>query len=466
MPVTPIGALFAALAAAAVFASLRGGYAMGAAVLGAAIPLSASAAAVFGFAGGASLLVATLAAAGFVAAAALGFLREALSGRATPPSQAGVVAVGALIGFALVALAGAWALPRIFAGATLVFPLDRTAIGVTGGALKLPLLPLAPRAGGVTQSAYLLSSTALFIAVLWAAARDRRVIGALLWAATASQALFAGLDAAGWSGMELVRTAAYQIAPAQAFAGFTRLVGGATEPSQFGLVAAALAAWHLWRWRETTRARHGLAAALMVGLTFGSLSTTAFAALGFAGLWFAAGALRRPRGFGFAAGLSFVACGLVALGGWAALGPQSAAIGGALDAMFADKLVSESGVERAAWARQAMTNFWQTLGLGAGLGAAKASGWLTALLGQTGLPGAALMAAFLIAVFAGPTADPAARAAALTVFAGALLSEARVDLGYLFFALAGATLAARRPAPAALPNAHPFTIGHRNPAYA
>ena len=69
MPVTPIGALFAALAAAAVFASLRGGYAMGAAVLGAAIPLSASAAAVFGFAGGASLLVATLAAAGFVAAA-------------------------------------------------------------------------------------------------------------------------------------------------------------------------------------------------------------------------------------------------------------------------------------------------------------------------------------------------------------------------------------------------------------
>ena len=83
------------------------------------------------------------------------------------------------------------------------------------------------------------------------------------------------------------------------------------------------------------------------------------------------------------------------------------------------------------------------MGLGAGLGSAKASGWLTALLGQTGIPGAALMALFLLAVFTGGCGDRPARAAALTGLFGAALSEARVDLGYLFFLLAAGVAAAR-----------------------
>ena len=456
MAITGIGALFAALSIAAVLASLsRAGLRPAAAVLGAAIPMSASAAAVLGWAGGASILVATLAAGAFAAAAGIGALCEGLAGR---PLRAPGAAL-ALIGFTALAVAGAFILPRIFEGATQVFPLDRTAVGVTGGALKLPLLPLAPRASAVTQSAYLISSCAVFLAALWVAKRDRSVVGAALWAATVSQIIFAGLDAFGWPGMEAVRTAAYQIAPAQGLAGFTRLTGAATEPSQFGLVSAALAAWHLWRWRESGMLRNGMAAAAMAALVAGSLSTTALIALGFAALWFAGGVFARPKGPGFAASFCLIAAGLTALGGWAWLGPEAEAIRAAADAMFADKLASESGVERLAWARQAMANFEDTMGLGAGLGAAKASGWLTALLGQTGLPGAALMLTFFASVLLARTANRAARAAALTAFLGALLSEARVDLGYVFFFLAAATVAAaeaqiprfrRRPANAGL----------------
>jgi len=117
----------------------------------------------------------------------------------------------------------------------------------------------------------------------------------------------------------------------------------------------------------------------------------------------------------------------------------------AFGAMFAVKRTSESGVERTIWARQALTNFQETMGLGTGLGAAKASGWASALLGQTGLPGTLLMLAFLISLLSRSPTDKSARASLLTIIVAALLSEGRVDPGYLF-ALAGGAMAAT-PAP-------------------
>lgn len=453
MEVSPFGVLFAALAAGAALAGIAGGGRAcarpAAAMLGVALPLQATAFATLGWAGGASVLIATVAAAAFVAAAGIGALREALCGG----RLAVTVPAATLVAFAALAVAGGWALPRIFAGQTLVFPLDRTVEGVTGGALKLPLAPLTPSAGAVTQGLYLVSSTAAFLAALWAATRDRRLLPAALWAATITQGAVAALDAAGWEGMALLRTANYQIAPEQAFAGFTRLVGASTEPSQFGLLSAALAAWHLWRWREGRGARNGIAALAMAGLAVGSLSTTALATLLFVAAWFASGVLARPRGPGLLALVCLGGALLTGLAGWAALGPAAPAIGGAVDALFAGKLASESGIERAAWAAQALVNFRETWGLGAGLGAAKASGWATAVLGQTGVPGAALMLVFLVAVLAPPTADRAARAVAVAALFGALLSEARVDLGYLLFLAAGAAAASHRrsDAPAPIP---------------
>lgn len=458
MEVTTVGAVFAALAAAVGLAGLRHGALPAAALLGAALPMQATAFATFGWAGGTNILLATMTAAVFVAAACAGAFAEAVRrGAAAPgslatPHGASLAAI-LLLAFVAVSVVGAWALPRIFAGQTLVFPLDRTAEGVTGGALKLPLVRLAPNAGALTQSLYLMSSAAVFLAMIWAARRDRRAAPAALWAASGAQIVFAALDAAGWSGLALVRTATYQIVPEQALAGFTRLVGASTEPSQFGLLSAALTAWHLWRWRgggpRHIAAAHGVAAVGLAGLALGSLSTTAIAALVFALAWFAAGGVARPRGPGAVALLAFGAAALTGLAGWAAFGSAAAEIRAAVDAMFAEKLASESGVERAAWAAQAMTNFAETWGFGAGLGASKASGWATAVLGQSGLPGAALALGFLAAALLPATADRPARAAAVVTLFGALLSEARIDLGLVFFLAAGAAVAGRLPVAAA-----------------
>ncbi|MEM7545965.1 MAG: hypothetical protein AAF367_10555 [Pseudomonadota bacterium] len=444
MELTPIGGIVAMVGLMALLTALapvRWRLRPAAALLGATIPLSAAAAAVLGWGGGASILLSALSGAVFVVAVALNALRAALAGQlpALTPSA------GFLLAFLAIAVIGSVALPRVFAGETLVFSLDRTAVGVTGGILKLPLVPLRPSAGTLTQSVWLISTVAVFCAAIWAIRRDAGLLGVTMMAATLSHLGFAVLDFAGWSGMTHLRTAAYQIASEQAFAGFTRLSGAATEPSQFGTVSAALAAWHLWHWRSTARSLHLISAAALLAGVIASMSTTALVAAFPMLIIFCLGAVMRPHGYGTLMGLSLIMAGLVGLIGWALVGPNAAAISAAADAMFAGKLTSESGVERSIWAAQALTNFQETMGLGAGLGAAKASGWASALLGQTGLPGTILMLLFLVSLLSRSPADTSARAMLLTIIAAAILSEGRVDPGYLFALAAGAMAA--NPAP-------------------
>ena len=245
-----------------------------AALFGLTIPLSASAAAVLSWAGGATVLCAAVCATALVARESI--LGPARLGRAGPPGAAQTL----LIGFVGVSILGAYALPRLFQGDTLIYALDRTVVGVAEGVVKFPLTALAPSAGNLTQSAYLALSAALFFAMAALAARDRKAIGWLLWAATASQTVFALADALGAGWLDHFRTATYAIAPAQAFSGFTRLIGGATEPAFFGTVSSALAIWHLWSWRRMGGAHRLLAAGAMAALSVGSLSSTALAVLG------------------------------------------------------------------------------------------------------------------------------------------------------------------------------------------
>lgn len=428
-----------ALAAICVAFAPRLGARPAAALLGAAMPMSATAAAVVGFAGGASVLIATIAAGAFTAATLLSPSRAATAGAA--PSPAPVILLAA---FTLVAITGAWAFPRIFEGATLVYSMDRTVVGVAGAASGLPLTPLRPGPGGITQSAYLISSAVLFTAVVIAARRDSGVAPTVFIAATISLIAAGALDFAARPELEYFRTATYRIGVDQALAGYVRLSGAASEPSQFGIAAAVVAAWHLWRWRETRRAGHAAAVGALALLIAGSLSTTAVFALAFSASLFIASAALRPRGPGEAAGLFIAAAAALAFAGWLVAAGDHLIAERLFNALFAEKLASESGFERAEWARRSFVNFTETFGLGVGLGAAKSSGWIAAVLGQTGVPGALLIGAFLVSVFAPRTGAPAARIAAATALAGALLSEGRVDAGYLFFFSAGAAVAAAR----------------------
>lgn len=438
MGVTSVGLVAMALGAVAllfVLLPLRRARVPVAVLFGATIPMSASAAIVLPFGGGASILLSAVAAGFFCLACLPQVMREVRGGLPTAALW--------LLSFAAIAIAGAFLLPAAFEGATMVFALDRTAEGVTDDALKLPLVPLARGASAITQSVWLASTVAVFVAVVSIARRDLSIVGALFWGATLSQIALAALDASGWPGMAMFRTAAYEIAPDQALSGFVRLTGAATEPSQFGAVSVALAAWHLWRVRSG--GWHVAAALVLIVCAAASLSTTAIATLGVVLVAAMFAAISSARSFGALTGICFGGFGVIAIGGLLVLGPFSSALNGLLEALFLDKITSESGVERGVWAVQALTNLVETYGLGTGLGSAKASGWATALLGQTGLIGMALMLAFLFAVIGGGTSDRAARAMFFAVLCAALLSEGRVDPGYLFSISAGAIVAARKP---------------------
>lgn len=436
MEVTAVGGAVILLA----FLSLFAGRLAGAALLGATIPLSASAAMILGWAGGATILCVIVAASAVIARAGAEAAGGALTGKAFRIGPAAAF----LVAFSGLAIIGGYALPRLFAGTTDIYAMDRTIVGVTSGVMRFPLTPLAPHAGNITQSFYLIISVALCLSVASLARRDHRFPQVVLWAATVSQALFAVADFAGLGVMELFRTATYAIAPNQAFAGFTRLIGGATEPSFFGGISAGLCAWHLWRHWLIGGLAHFLAGGVLAVFALASLSSTAIAVLTGAALIYMLARLFSSRSIGAFGGAFVMASAALAIVTWLALGPLAPALQTAGDALFLEKLASESGVERSAWARQALINLSDTSGLGAGLGASRANGWGAAVLGQTGVPGAILAAGFLIAAFARrlPPEAAALRAAALTLLAAAMLSASRVDLGPLFFVLAGSVIAA------------------------
>lgn len=436
MEVTAVGFAVILLSLLSVFA----GRLAGAALLGATIPLSASAAVILGWAGGATILCVIVAASAVITRAAAEAAGGALAGKSVRVGAAGAL----LIAFLGVALVGGYALPRLFAGATDIYAMDRTVVGVTSGVMRFPLTPLAPHAGNITQSFYLIVSVFLCLSVATLTRRDRRFPHVVLWAATASQALFAVADMAGLGVLDHFRTATYAIAPNQSFAGFTRLIGGATEPSFFGGVSVCLCAWHLWRHWLIGGVSHILAGSFMAIFALASLSSTAIAILACVAAIHGLARLAGSRSIGAFSGAFVMAAAGLTLASWLALGPFAPVLQTAGDALFLEKLASESGVERSAWAQQALTNLNDTFGLGAGLGASRANGWGAAVLGQTGVPGALLAAAFLIAAFARrlPPDAAALRAAALTLLAAATLSASRVDLGPLFFVLAGSVIAA------------------------
>lgn len=434
LEVTAVGAAVILLSALSVFA----GRLAGAALLGATAPLSASAAVILGWAGGATILCVIAAAAAVIARATLESASGALRGASCQPGAAGWF----LIAFVVVAVMGGFALPRLFEGATEIYAMDRTIIGVTSGVMRFPLTPLSPHAGNVTQSIYLIVSAALCLSAASLSRRDARFAPVVLWAATLSHAAFALADLAGLGLLDHFRTATYAIAPNQSVAGFTRLIGGATEPSVFGGVSVGLCAWHLWRRWRIGGATHLLAGGAMAVFAMASLSSTAVAVLSGVTAAYCLARLLHSRSIGAFGGAFVMAAFGLAAAGWLAMGPLAPHLQTAGDALFLDKLASESGVERSAWAAQALVNLGDTSGLGAGLGASRANGWAAAVLGQTGAPGAILAMGFLIAAFARrlPAEGAALRASALALLAAAMLSASRVDLGPLFFVMAGCAM--------------------------
>jgi hypothetical protein len=128
-----------------------------------------------------------------------------------------------------------------------------------------------------------------------------------------------------------------------------------------------------------------------------------------------------------------------------------------------EKLSTDSGVERTAWNKQALTNFFDTFGLGAGIGSVRASSFPIAVLSNIGIFGAVTYGLFIAIVLFRPvqrgsshftvSVQRAARAACFAQLIGSFIAGSFIDVGLPFFAFAGfaAGLSHFSPAPALNP---------------
>jgi hypothetical protein len=366
---------------------------------------------------------------------------------------------------AVYALLSAYFLPRIFAGSTYVFAIARTELGP-----GIVSMPLEPTSGNITQAVYFLGDLACFLLFFDAASRPDGVksIAVAALAATAINLCFAAIDFGSYKAglgdvLGFIRNANYRMLDDATVLGLKRIAGSFPEASTFAYFTAGFFAFCTKLWLDGIRPRLAgpLALLSLVALVFATSSTGYAATLGFLVLLFAASVWQVLRGRSRRS--TFVLAGvfpvLVAVGviGLRLDGAVWRTASEVVDASIFDKMSSSSGVERSNWNEQALINFTDTGGLGAGDGSVRASSFPLAVLGNIGVPGAVSYAIFLFGVLFGRKGrwrppypagcQSAARWACATELIGASVAGSFIDLGLPFFVFAGIACAGPEAAP-------------------
>ncbi len=357
----------------------------------------------------------------------------------------------ALILTLLVATLGAVFLPRIFAGDTEVF-----VIGRQGRAAELMLNPLGPVSSNPGQVFRLTISVAAFVllATVFRRSGDSRAVLRAVVAASLLHVAVSLADLAsgvlGRDPLAMLRTGFVNVLDNQVILGMRRLIGAFSEPSSYAYYTVGLFGFWLRYWFGARSA--GAAAMLLVVIVLLARSTSSAA-------WLTATAFlalfavlqihrvgRNPR-----AALLYVSlvCLVPAAAATIALAYSFVPlVSGLLDQLVFGKLETRSGVERMTWNLQALRNFAETYGLGAGMGSLRGSGWLFVTLGSLGTLGTGLYLWFLYSVFLARPAGVAAGghqalvAASLQSGCAAILLQACLTKPYPnletpFFAMAG-----------------------------
>jgi hypothetical protein len=307
-----------------------------------------------------------------------------------------------LLGFVLYAAATAFLLPRIFEGRLLVVPLRNTADGVGIGPGPLHFSPQ-----NITTSVYLLG-TGLAAVCAGLIARDRKSTMTVITALIAVGWLHAGfgildllLSAVGHQDLlNVFRNGNYgQVS--QGISGFRRIAGVFTETSaysQYGMVFFVLAT-ELWLRAILVRRTGPLALMLLVLLVLTTSSTAylglaVYAAVLILRAIFVPGGARPSLVVAIATIGVFGAIGVLGL---VALTPGVAAkISDVAVSMTVNKGASTSGHERGMWVRQGLDAFRLSHGLGVGAGSFRSSSLATAVLGSSGVIGAAFLVSYLV----------------------------------------------------------------------
>jgi hypothetical protein len=348
----------------------------------------------------------------------------------------------------------AFLMPRIFAGQTMIFAVRAQS--------AYSILPLAPSMSNVTQSIYFAGDLICF-AVIYGYASTQggyRVLGKAAITCATLNLVFAALDLITYftNTAELfapIRNANYSMLNDAEVAGFKRIVGSFVEASSFGGMTLGYFAFFGKMWLLDTYSRFaGVLALLSLTALLFSTSTTAYVGLSALFVLFYLETLfqglRKPitphMGFFLVAVPLIASITVIAI---ALNDSYSAYLQDLIDTMVLNKMSTDSGVERSSWNRQAMQNFIDTFGFGAGNGSVRASSILFGIPASLGIVGAFFFSVFFIKVFFGKrnggrgelvpvdeVLHQSARYACVAWFITAATSGAVIDLGLPFFAFA------------------------------
>ena len=344
--------------------------------------------------------------------------------------------------------------PRLLARMTDIIPLGTTEYPSTGSTV-----PLGPVSSNFTQAVYVsadLLAYVLILAIGSTLAGFRAItVGVLVFAG--ANAFFALLDLVtyGTGAQELfvyIRNAQYTFHDDDVVAGVKRIVGSWPEASAFAGISLASVGFTgtLWLCGRDLR----WSGALFLVTTLLIIRSTS-----------SAGLLALPLCFLILYVTAFFRCGgrsgtrnssaivlfapplicLVALA--IALNEELfRQLYNYLDLLIFSKSTSHSAVERGSWNTYGYQNFLDSYGLGVGLGTSRTSSFLFALLSNVGIPGTIMFMLFAITAFSKRRGTPrtvtsdvrlAARNGCACLMIGAMVAGPTVDLGLVFFILAG-----------------------------
>ncbi|QPC99140.1 glycoside hydrolase [Qipengyuania soli] len=378
--------------------------------------------------------------------------------------------------FALYGVASAFILPRMFAGLIDVAPMRAL---MTGDLFAT--VPLEPTSQNLTAASYFIGALLIVIAV-WSMMRRQGMAGtmvailvAMAWFHAVTGVVATVLrDTPGDAVFDFFRNSNYAQMD-DAVGGFARIRGVLPEASTYASVGFALFVANAELWYRSVRSRRTGAAALVMGLVlFFSTSSTAYLALAFYGLVFAARTLALPQVADFRkARIALAALFAAMFFGAILLLVSPDLIRSLIDVvkrMTVEKSASDSSLQRVFWAMQGWEAFKFSWGIGIGAGSFRSSSLLYAIMGSMGVIGVVTFAMYLAGLIQPgrrsswvatddelDTVGGALGVAAVLSIVPAMVNSPSPVPGVMFAFLAAGSLAVR-------PRMVEFRRAHRRPA--